>query len=405
MLVNDSEVKVNHSINTNTKNIKKGNYSAALCFVGIIAYTLLIAYVPFALFANTELAVLEGVSVAAVAVCAFIISKLAGARRPMISFLTLMAVIFVASGTFVGCGLVSACIATVIPACVFVRSDNFAVKVLPFLTTAAVYLVSYLWLGSFLRAMACLVFLPASLALIYALKRRLSRVSVICLTASAIIFSALAALALRVIFFHSADFTEIPEMIEYARGAATSLLSQGMELVSEQLGMSLGEVDMAAFSETVVTVVFNVIPSLAVVAALIIAFMLQSFAASVLASSEEDEQKIINLYAFRLSTASAVLFLVFFLLAATLSLESLDVYSVTAQNLTIIFMPGMIYTAMIALRHHTIIKKPSCFGFLIYFGALSLFLYMTPYAIIISSLAGASIIIINSVRLALSKKA
>ena len=95
-----------------------------------------------------------------------------------------------------------------------------------------------------------------------------------------------------------------------------------------------------------------------------------------------------------------LIILIVFLLSSILGLafikSDVTVWLVTAENVAIILMPGMILTAIMMLRGLTATQK-GCLPSLIYFGIIFSMLYIPTVMIPLVSVAGAVTVILNNI--------
>lgn len=390
---------------TQNKTQIKTTYSAKVGFLITLIYAALLAYMPLALFANLHYTLLEGASIAATVLCTLAIFKLSGEPRAMISFIILCVVFFFFGSSFLTCGLLSSMVGAVtIFACLLQKATGFAAKAIPFLVTAAVYIAVALALGSFLKSAIVFLFLPAAMILSHSLRHNVPRVPTICRVSFGLLLPFAAILAVWVLLHHEGDISVIPAAINSLRTSATDLIAKTYRSAFNEAGYPVSAVDAKTFADNIVSLVFNVIPAMVVISVSLLAFAFQSFAAAILSTGEKDEKKLVALYRFKMSTASAVLFLVFLILFAVFSEESEDMLAMVAMNLSLIFIPPLIYTTMISIRRLTVGKNTSCFGFLIYLGVIMLLFRAPEYSIMGVAIAGAALIIIDSIKTAIKKR-
>ena len=391
------EVTVNRSLNEQTYNNK---YSAKALFFGSLAYALILAYFPVVLFSRLDAMATEAVSIVAIVLTAFAIVKLAGNARPLLSLITPAAIFFLFGGSFSLVAFVFSLIGSVtILACLIYKSSSFAAKVFPLLLTAAVYLGTALLVGGFILPLICFALLPAGLILAYCLSKEISRVGTVCRVSFGLLLPAAAALLAWVFIKHGGNFSVIPSVIENTRLSLTEKL--GETLV--QLEMLEISVDTDTMSDLAVSLFFNLLPAIVITTANLLAFMLQAFTANLLSVDENDKERLMTLYGFKMSTASAVVFLVFLILYAVFSYEAEPRLAMAAFNVTIILIPGLVYTALIWIKRLTHSPNASCFSVLIYFGAIMLLIRYTYYAAIGGAMIGAALLIIDAAKRAIAE--
>jgi cytochrome bd-type quinol oxidase subunit 2 len=167
--------------------------------------------------------------------------------------------------------------------------------------------------------------------------------------------------------------------------------------------LDMSGIDRSSLARQISSLTFNLSPAIVITALNLLSFMLHSFTASMITHGEKDQEKLIALYAFKMSTASAVIFLVFLVLYAMLADEGKAALSMAALNIVIILIPGLLYTTLMMLKRLTHQKKASCFGFILYLGAIALLVFLPQYSVIGGAIIGAAILIINDAKWSIIK--
>ncbi len=386
---------MNNSVKERSTNDK---FSAKASFLGALAYAVLLAYIPIALFSNIEIMALEALSIAVIALCAFTIFKLAGNPRPILTFLTPFAIFFFFGGSFVLLALFAATLGAVpLFACLLYKANSAAARVFAFFMTFAVYLASSFVIGRFGAAALCLAFIPAAVILAVCLYKKSSRVLTICGVSAGLLLPPAILICVWLFAVHGGDVTVIVSVVDAAREALAKQLAWAIAQVMIETEFTL------SLSSAVVSLLFNSLPAIVITVSNLLAFAFQSLAASVLTSPDDDRETVISLYQFKMSTASAAVFFIFLILSAVFSYEASNMLAMAATNVVVILTPGLVYTAMLTIKRLTLTKTPSCFGFLIYLGAIMLLIRIPEYAIIGGAMAGASAIIIDTAKRAIAR--
>ena len=259
------------------------------------------------------------------------------------------------------------------------------------------YLLCAALFGNFLAPLTALLHLPAALVLTYCFSKKTDRISTICRTSCAILLSFTAVFAVSFILKHGADLEALRASIEEVRVAVTDFLANSLYTVYAQVPeMAMSMTDAFELSSTAVNTVFNLLPAIVIIISNIIAFFLQSTMTTILIQGETDKEKIRHLVAFDMSLISAIVFLAAFLVTAILSSE-MSVWSVTAENVAMILIPGLSFTALIALRQLIFSKKPSCFGAITYLLSIIVLFYIPAVMLSLYAFAGAVVIILNNI--------
>lgn len=390
---------MNRTLNNQSLNDK---YSAKACFFGSLAYALLLAYIPIALFSNLDVMAFEGLSIVVIAITAFTVFKLAGNARPLISLITPAAIFFFIGVTFALVALIFSIIGAVsLLACLIHKASSRAAAVFPILLTLAVYLCASFVLGNFIVSLVCFTFLPAAIILAVCLSKRVLRVGTICATSIGLLLPTVALLIYWIFIWHKGNIAALPAAIDGMRDLLSSILEQLLEQYIAQVeALEVIEISInaAEMSTLAVSLFFNLLPAIVITTANLLAFMLQSFTASILSGNEEDKPRLITLYAFKMSTASAIIYLVFLVLYAMFADEAEYMPAMAALNLIIILTPGLLYTALITIKRLTHTPKASCFGVLIYIGIIMLFIRYPQFSIIGGAMLGATVLIIDAAK-------
>ena len=386
-IVNDTEKQI-------------GTTSVDLLLAGAV-YLLLAVYLPFAFFTNINMTVLQAISIAAAVACAFAISRISGAKKPSGAILLLIAC-FIFLGTVL-CGLVASLLGCVcILGFLFMSAKNTSTKIFSLLPAVAAYLIAFLIVGSPVAAALALVHIPAAIALAYAFKKKLPRVSAICHISVGIILGVTAISAAWFISSHGLNLKSLVETVSAVKQSLTETLASTLFSLSGEL-MEISQTDAKDISTVVVGATFNLLPAIVVVLSNILAFFIQSMMTRIMIKRAQSKEDIKTMMAFEMSLVSAIIFLVA-MLAAVIFAEELSVWSVTAENVMFILMPGLIFTAVGTLRAFMFAKGPSCLGTLAYIAIIGSFVYLPTVMLPLSSIAGSTIIIIHNILKAKAEK-
>ncbi len=385
---------------TETKQNKKVNSAIPIVCA---AYVLLTLYLPIVLFLDISLLALQGLSIAAAIISVFAFSRLSGIPRSAVSYALILVLCFVFFGVLI-CGMAASFVVSIlILAYMLITIKKPALKLAALLPALVSYLAAAAILGSFALSAAALIHIPAALLLAYSFGRGQDRISVICKTSFGILLS-MSAVALAIfVARYGTDFSLVGQVVESARNYITDILSRTIYSVYGEIG-EISTVDALTLATAAVNACFNLIPAIAVVISNIIAFFLQSMMINIFIHKETDKERIQAMTLFDMSLVSAVVFLVSFLVSALLSNGGLSVWSVTAENIALILMPGLVLTAILALRRFTFGKNGSCGGVIIYFVIIFLMFNLPSIMLSLASVAGAVIVILNNITLMLNNK-
>ena len=370
-----------------------------------LVYAVLIAYPPIALFYDLNLALFELLSLSVSAVGIYMLSKLAGSFRSVLSLVIVNVALFFFSTTFCFGALLTSVIAAVpILSFICLRSRSALCSVMPFAVTVAVYLLVSLLIGDYTVSLFSVALLPAAIMMIYSISSKASRIGTICRVSFGLLLSLALAAALWFVGRYGWSASLIPSVIDGAREALTGATFEACKTALDTAGLKISTADLDEICSYSVTVFFNFLPAIAVIGANLLSFFLQRYTAEIVVSDDSDKETLHRFFSLEMSTASAVVFLVSAILGIIFSADGEDIYATATMNVMMILMPGLIYTAMITLRRFAFAKRASCLPSLVYFGAILLFFNRPAIAIVASSLAGASIIISTSIKKAINKK-
>ncbi|MBQ7384060.1 MAG: hypothetical protein IJV72_04640 [Clostridia bacterium] len=368
-----------------------------------ISYILLLLYLPAVLFLDIPLFVLQGLSIASAIVCVFAFSRLSKIPRSAISFALTAVLCFVFLGMLLGGILASFVGSSLILAYLLITQKRTVFRLASLLPAIVSYLAASALLGSFLLSAVVLFHLPAAILLAYSFGRGQDRLSVICKTSAGIVLSIAAAAAAIFVSRYGTDFSVIGQVADSARGYITNILSQMIYSVYNEIG-ELSMTDATTLSTAAVNATFNLLPAIIVIISNILAFFLQSMMINIFIHGETDKEKIKNMTLFDMSLVSGIVFLVAFFASLLLSRDGTSVWSATAENISLILMPGLVLTALLTLRRFTFGKKGSCGGVLIYFLVIFLIFYLPSIMLTLASIAGATVIILNNITRIITEK-
>ena len=386
---------------TNSKEQNKNNkYSAYQSFLGAVIYAVLLAYIPTLFLCDLSNIAFEAYSIAAVALFAFSLYKLTSSKRALISFIVPAGILLLLGGSFVVFAVIVSAISSIaLLACLLYKADSLAARAFPIIVTVAVYLVISLASGSFELSAICFAALPAAITLALCLAAKTPRVSTVC-RVSVALFAPLAILfAVWFFLFNGGDISRLLALIDQAKSFLTDMYAGGMIAI----GMAEDTPETFTFAKSSVTLLFNLLPALVITALNIAAYILQSFTATMIATEDTDKETMISLYAFKMSTGSAVVFFVFLILYAVFFDEGRDDLAMAALNVVVILIPGLINTTLVTIKRLTFLKQASCFGVVIYIGAIMLLINKPEFSIIGASIIGAAILVISAARSVIMK--
>lgn len=368
--------------------------------VSQILYLLIAFYAPIALFFDIYTTPLQVISIAAAAASIIIFAKLSRSTKTAVSY----SLILVAAFAFVGpviCGLIASFIGSVCALSYsLIKAKNLQIKLFAIAPSLVAYLAASALLGNFVFSLVSLAHIPAALALGYAFSKGVDRVSSICRTSAAIMLTAIIPASVYFILKYGTDLSVLSTIIESLKESTTNLLADTLYMLYSEmteLGISMSMTDATDLSTYAVNAAFNLLPALIVIIANLISFALQSMLTSILIVGETDKAKITKMVVFEMSLISAIVFLISFIAMFALSTSGISVWAVTAENIALILMPGLLFSAFAAFRGFIFIKSRSCFGVILYLVSIMMIFYIPTVIIPLASFAGAVLIILNNI--------
>jgi len=319
-------------------------------------------------------------------------SKVAkGFRHVFIYALILGATLFI--GGFVLTGVLASVIGAV---CMF----SYLCFKAPIYITVALPAIAYLPALAITRdpVISAAVFftLPASLLCVYAIKSKRPRISAICHVSVGFCISFAAIVAIAVFKFNGSISREaFFSFAESAKEMLGSAMREAFELLGDSANETLGiNVDLDLLAENVVTVTFNLLPAIIVLIANALSYLIHTLSLILLFPDEKDKEEIAPMLVFEMSIHSAFIFIAAVILSFALTADSVALYGAVADNLVIILMPGFIITALAALRFFVAKRQPSCFGTLLYLGAIFMIASFSYPVLLVAGLAGSIVRIV-----------
>ena len=182
------------------------------------------------------------------------------------------------------------------------------------------------------------------------------------------------------------DFTDIRELM-------TGIINEAYAQIDQDL---ISSEDISAIVTTAVGTVFNLFPAILVISLFVITYLIHSLFIAMVVTVEDDDEKIKKALTFKMSLASAIVFIAAFLFSAALEYDGHLMYSVALKNIYMILSPALTMVAFGFAGTFLKRENPSCFGYLLYI-SLFLALFRRPDIVFpLASFAGAMVVIIAS---------
>ena len=259
--------------------------------------------------------------------------------------------------------------------------------------------VSLVFLGGIAGAFVSVVTLPCTLLLTYSVSKKLDRISTICRMSLGICAVIGIGFLITLYSLYGSISMEITrDFMDAMRTAITSSLISATDKMAELMNTTdipLG--DLNAYVAVAVSSTFNLLPALIIVTANVLCYFIHSMFLGLYAVTDEERKQVIPMLTFDMSLISAIVYLTALILSFALVSDKVALWGAVAENMMLILAPGLILTALGALKMLTTRKGPSCFGSIIYMLVIFSLLSLSAPTIIIVSAAGAVVIIISHV--------
>lgn len=214
-----------------------------------------------------------------------------------------------------------------------------------------------------------------------------------------------------VLYFGIPSLALLEELADTAADSLIRTLTDTVLSLYETMETELpfNPADLHSLSTLLVTTVFNFLPAVFLLLCGTVAFFAHSLYTALLANSSNKEDpefslSLLTSLRFEMSAVSAVVFLVGFLLSLVLESGEYALYGLVAENLLLILMPGLVFTTHLGIRRLMLKKGPSCLSSLLYFAYLASFFYLSSLVLMLSSLVGAVLVLVRTVRAARQNK-
>ncbi|MBQ9113064.1 MAG: DUF2232 domain-containing protein [Clostridia bacterium] len=387
-------------MNTNdTKNKRKDGKAGGRPGAGGIAllcvyYVAACCFIPAALYLNVNEFV---INIGALVMCLLSVSvmaKAAGSWRNITGYAITVFILVFFFGAVLPVGLFAAfASATCIYALLLVKYPSpfwWGLPIIPF--AASLFLA-----GNAAGVVASVATLPCALMLAYSAKKKLDRVGTVCRVS----FGICAIIAISFLISVYSVYGKISleaarTLIDELRAEVTSTLISATDRMADLMNSTDIPVgDLSAYVESTVSSVFNLLPAMIIVISNIISYIIHSLFLSIYSTTDEERKEMLPMLGFEMSLISAFVYLISLILAFVLVSDGLALWGAAAENIMLILAPGLIITALGALKMITAHKGPSCFGTLIYLLVIFMLLSFSIPAILITAAAGAVVIIIS----------
>ena len=266
--------------------------------------------------------------------------------------------------------------------------------------------LTYLLTKSVLITVCSATFLPVAFALYLSFEKKAQRVGAVCAVSATL---GVAGLLLFLAFIYSSEGNLSPstirEFIDSLREALIVTVTNTLVAASDQLSAPISSADAMSLTTAAVTLAFNLAPAILTVLLFIVSYVTHSLYISVISHTVEDNKDIIHAISFKMSLASALIFLISFFAALLLDYEGMALAATVAQNIYLILFPGLSLITFGFIGSLSKNKGASCLTSLVYFAIFGLILFIPGVAaeiagivISVSAFVGAVLVIISTVK-------
>ena len=333
------------------------------------------------------------VTVAGIGLCI----KLTGASRPIVPFCIISGVlIFFSSPTATLGAAVPVFFSSVVLSAYLIREKMAPLALVSGLLGA---IITYFLTGSPFSALVSLLFIPLSVVLHFVFKKGKHRVSAVC-SMSFALGAPIVAIFLSWVAVKDGgmSFEIIKNFFDTLRDGLIKVLAQSLVTSTQQLGeAAISIADATTLTSEIITTAFNLLPALFIILLFVSTYLIHSLYISVITPTLENKEEILNAITFKMSTMSAVFFLLSFIISLILQ-KSQPQISVVTQNLYTIFYPGLTMVTFGYISSFTKGEHASCMGSILYMAMLGLVCFLTDIALLVASIAGAILIIVFAIR-------
>ncbi len=350
-------------------------------------------YISLALTLNVGEWLLATVSLAFCLIGTAVLARIAGSFKRVLGYSMIILIFVFFGGSLLPVGLLAAFTSAV---CVY--TYLLLRRPSPFLwgIGAVPLVISVLVVKSMLAAILSLAPLPCALLLAYSVKKGFDRVRSVCYLSFGICLPiVLCFIAAINSIYGEVSFAVAKSLIDALREQIVLTLSAVSDQMTELV--DLGSADMSSYIVSAVNAAFNLLPAILITLANLIAYMIHSAFLSIYCKDEETRTSALPMLAFDMSLTSAIVFILSLICALALVSDSTALWRTAAENMLVILAPGLILTALGALRMLTSIKGPSCLGTLVYLFVIFMLVSFSLPAILITATAGAVVIILAHV--------
>lgn len=378
------------SINTRDGNgeVSRRADTLLLCLYFVTACT----YIPLALFLNMGEWLLGVISLSVCLLSTAMLTRVAQSFRSVLGYSVILLVFIFFGGSLLPVGLLAAFTSA---ACVY--AYLILKRPSPFLWGLPVIplVISLFLIGSVWGAVASVSVLPCALLLSYAVRKQMGRVGAVCHISFGIC-------AVTVLFFAAAVYSIYGELsmanakalIDAMRAHMIAALESVSAEMAQMMELEGSGIDLSSYITAAVTAAFNLLPAIIITVANLVAYMTHSAFLGIYCKTDEERKAALPMLAFDMSLVSAVVFLACTVFAVVSVSDRLALWRTSAENMMVVLAPGLILTALGALRMLTARKGPSCLGTLVYMFVIFLLISFSLPAIIITSVAGAVVVIL-----------
>ena len=350
-------------------------------------------YISLILTLNVGEWLIAAVSLAFCVIGTSVLAKIAGSFKRVLGYSTIILILVFFGGSLLPVGLLAAFTSAV---CVY--AYLLTARPSPFLwgLGAVAPVICALAAKSVPAAILALAPLPCALLLAYSVKKCFDRVRSVCYVSLGICLPVVICFVMAVnLLYGEVSFEGARALIDALREQTVLTLNAVSKQMTELV--DIGSSDMSSYIVSAVNAAFNLLPAILITVSNLIGYMIHSAYLSIHCKDEQTRKAALPMLAFDMSLTSAIVFILSLVCALALVSDGTALWRTAAENMLMILVPGLILTALGALRLLTSIKGPSCLGTLVYLFVIFMLVTFSLPAILITATAGAVVIILAHV--------
>ena len=332
-----------------------------------------------------------------------VLSKLTASIKPLVPFCIIVALILFMGADLGASSAIAVTLLLFAAAAYLFRNKLWYLAIF---ACAVSCVLTYLLTKNILIAVCSAAFLPTAIALYLSFEKKLQRVGAVCAMSVTL---GVTFILLFLAFIYSKEGNIYPSVIKgffnSLRDTLTVTVADTLVATSAQLEAPISAADALSLTTSAVALAFNLFPAIITILLFVISYVTHSLYISSISPTVEDNKDIVHAISFKMSLASALIFLVAFFAALILDYEGLGLYATAAQNIYLMLFPGLSLITFGFIGSFSKNKGASCLTSLIYFAIFGLILFVPGIAagvagavISISAFVGAVLVIVSTIK-------